>query len=223
MTNSGAETYDDLLDIDHLAGWMDDEDLGRGQPLEGLVRLQGGSQNNIFRFTRGDREYVLRRPPKHLRDNSNETMVREARVLAALAGTDVPHPGFIAACADTDVIGVAFYLMEPIDGFTPTGQLPEPYASDAAFRRRMGFELVDAAAKLGSVDYLEVGLEGFGKPDGWVERQVGRSAAYIQNLFASLEVAHFDGLLAPAFIPIEAQQMVQQVVTRRDRREHLRV
>ena len=67
---------------------------------------------------------VLRRPPEHLRKNSNDTMLREARVLAALAGSGVPHPGSTAVCDDIDVIGTSFYLMEPIDGFTPMGPLP---------------------------------------------------------------------------------------------------
>ena len=128
----------------------------------------------LLGFTRGGRRFVLRRPPPHLRKNSNETMRREARVLSAIAATDVPHPGLIAACPETDVIGAAFYLMEPIDGFNPTRGLPELHRSDPAVRRAMGLSLVDSIAALGRVDYQEVGLTGFGKPEGFLERQVGR-------------------------------------------------
>ena len=65
---------------------------------------------------------VLRRPPEHLRKNSNVTMLREALVLRALAGSSVPHPELFGSCADLDVIGTCFYLMAPIDGFTPLGE-----------------------------------------------------------------------------------------------------
>ena len=152
---------------------MDERGLGDG-PLSDVTELTGGTQNVLVRFTRSDRAYVLRRPPVHKRRNSDETMRREARVLAALAGSDVPHPGLIAAEPDVDVLGAAFYLMEPIDGFNPAGGLPEPHRSDPAMRREMGFSMVDAAAALGRVDHEATGLGDFGRPDGWLERQVDR-------------------------------------------------
>ena len=89
--------------------------------MTGALRLQGGSQNNIFLLQRGDAQMVLRRPPLHLRKNSNDTMLREARVLGAIVGSGVPHPELFGSCDDLDVIGVCFYLMAPIDGFTPPG------------------------------------------------------------------------------------------------------
>ncbi len=163
----------ELIDLAALAAWMDDRGLGPGE-ISGQQVLGGGTQNILLRFERAGRPYVLRRPPKHLRRNSNETMRREARVLAALADTDVPHPRLIAACPEADVLGVAFYLMEPIDGFNPTTGLPELHAGDPAIRRAMGFALVDGIVALGRVDYLSVGLDGFGKPNGFLERQVER-------------------------------------------------
>ena len=78
------------------AGWM-----GRAwalAPIENAIRLAGGSQNILLRFSRSGRDYVLRRPPEHVRANSNETMRREARLLGAIAGSAVPHPRLIAAC-----------------------------------------------------------------------------------------------------------------------------
>jgi aminoglycoside phosphotransferase (APT) family kinase protein len=161
------------VDVERLTRWMDERGLGDG-PLSDVTELTGGTQNVLVRFTRSGRDYVLRRPPIHKRRNSDETMRREARVLAALAGSDVPHPGLIAAEPDTDVLGAAFYLMEPIDGFNPAGGLPEPHRSDPAMRREMGFSMVDAAAALGRVDHEAAGLGDFGRPDGWLERQVDR-------------------------------------------------
>ena len=161
------------VDLAALTTWMDGQGLGSG-PLEDVEVLAGGTQNVLVRFARAGRSYVLRRPPLHKRANSDETMRREARVLAALAGSDVPHPALIAACPDTEVLGAAFYLMEPIEGFNPSSGLPEPHRSDPAMRRAMGFSMVDAIASLALVDHEAVGLGDFGKPEGWLERQVGR-------------------------------------------------
>ena len=168
------------VDLEALACWMDRQGLGKG-PLEETTLLGGGTQNILLRFTRDGRAYVLRRPPPHLRKNSNETMRREARMLAAIADTDVPHPRLIAACPEEDVIGASFYLMEPIDGFNPTVGLPPLHASDPAIRRRMGFSLVEGIAKLGAVDYEKAGLAGFGKVDNYLERQVARWQAQLES------------------------------------------
>lgn len=171
---------EDAVDLTALATWMDRRGLGEG-PLAEVIQLTGGTQNILLRFTRAARPYVLRRPPKHLRDNSNETMRREARMLAALAETAVPHPRLIAACAEEEVLGAAFYLMEPVEGFNATVALPPLHVSDPAIRREMGFSLVDAVATLGAVDYRAVGLSDFGKPDKYLERQVARWRAQLQS------------------------------------------
>jgi aminoglycoside phosphotransferase (APT) family kinase protein len=162
-----------MVNIGSLAAWMTARELGTG-PIEHVIPLAGGTQNILLRFRRDGRDYVLRRPPPHPRPNSNETMRREARVLRALAGTDVPHPALIADCGDEAVLGAAFYLMEPIDGFNPVGTLPEPHASSAAIQHAMGLELVDGIAALGRLDHHEVGLADFGKPDNFLGRQVSR-------------------------------------------------
>ena len=168
------------VDLERLADWMDGQGLPGGA-IEDAALLAGGTQNILLRFTRGGRDFVLRRPPPHLRKNSNETMRREARVLGAIADTDVPHPRLIAASPETDVIGASFYLMEPIDGFNPTQGLPEYHRGSPEIRRAMGFSLVDSIAALGRVDYQAVGLEDFGKPDGYLERQVARWRAQLEG------------------------------------------
>jgi aminoglycoside phosphotransferase (APT) family kinase protein len=166
-------TTDVGVDLDALQRWMDAEGIGAG-PLIDVEALVGGTQNILVRFRRGERGFVLRHPPAHKRKNSDETMRREARVLAALAGTDVPHPGLIAACPDVDVLGAAFYLMDPIGGFNPSTGFPEPYRSDLSLQHGMGLSMADAIAALGRLDYLAIGLGDFGRPDGFLERQVER-------------------------------------------------
>jgi aminoglycoside phosphotransferase (APT) family kinase protein len=161
------------VDLEILDAWMDEQGLPAGE-IGVVDRLTGGTQNILLRFERGGRHYVLRRPPIHKRTNSDETMRREARVLGALKGTDVQHPGLIAACPDEALIGAAFYLMEPVDGFNATAGLPELHEGDPDIRRGMGFAMAEGIASLGAVDYLAVGLEGFGRPEGFLERQVSR-------------------------------------------------
>ncbi|WP_076866055.1 phosphotransferase family protein [Bradyrhizobium mercantei] len=163
----------ELVDFDRLAGWMDAHGLGAGA-MSGITRLSGGTQNALIRFSRSGRNYVLRRPPPALRPDSNETMRREARLLAAIAKSDVPHPRLVASCGETDPLGVAFYLMEPVDGFNPVAGLPAPHNEDARWRRRMGFALVEGIAALHRLDFRKLGLEGFGNPDGYLDRQVER-------------------------------------------------
>lgn len=188
------------VDLDALRAWMDEEGLGSG-PLEDVRQLSGGTQNVLVRFTRGDLDVVLRRPPLHKRANSDETMRREARVLAALAGSGVPHPGLVAACPDVDVLGAAFYLMEPVDGFNPAAGLPEPHRSDPAMRRAMGFSMVDAIAALASVDHVAVGLGDLGRPDGWLERQVGR---WRRQLDSYADLDGYPGPDIPGLVEVSA-------------------
>lgn len=192
MTN--PDNWQQLIDPDALGTWMDAEGLPRG-PIEDALILAGGTQNVLLRFSRGGRQFVLRRPPPHPRPNSNETMRREARVLAAIAGSDVPHPNLIAACGDEEVLGVAFYLMEPVDGFNPTTGLPDYHRARPDVRRRMGLSMVEGIAALGRIDFEKAGLKDLGKPDGYLERQVERWRAHLASY------NEFPAWAGPASIP----------------------
>jgi aminoglycoside phosphotransferase (APT) family kinase protein len=153
---------------------MDSRALGEG-PITDSRPVGGGTQNVMVAFTRGGREYVLRRGPTHMRPRTNDVLLREVRVLSALADTDVRAPTIVAACEDPELLGDSvFYLMDPVDGFNSTVELPEPYVSDDALRHEMVLSAVDALATLGDVDPDAVGLSDFGKPLGFLERQVTR-------------------------------------------------
>jgi aminoglycoside phosphotransferase (APT) family kinase protein len=171
-----------LIDADALARWMDAQKLpGAGAPL--TVRfVTGGASNELFEVRRGDVRLALRRPPRKVPKGRNETMLREYRVLSALRDTDVPHTRAVAACDDPAVLGACFYLMEFVDGWSPMAigrTWPPPFDTDLDARRGLAFELVRAIAKLSRVDWRARGLEGFGKPDGFHERQVDRWLAHL--------------------------------------------
>jgi aminoglycoside phosphotransferase (APT) family kinase protein len=186
-----------MIDAGELAAldaWMARQGLGTG-PITQVTALTGGTQNILLRFERAGRAFVLRRPPRHLRANSNETMRREARVLAAIGQSVVPHARLIAACPDDNVIGAAFILIEPIAGFNPTAGLPALHAGSPTIRHRMGLALVEGIAALGALDYRALGLDGFGRPDRYLERQVERWRGQLASY------ADLPGWTGPAHIP----------------------
>ncbi|MGW0177559.1 phosphotransferase family protein [Rhodococcus sp. NPDC003322] len=163
----------DPVDITALTAWLDHSGVGTG-PVENVVALTGGTQNILVKFTRDGVDYVFRRPPLHKRSNSDETMRREARILEALADSGVPHPRLVTSCEDLDVMGCFFFVMEAIEGFTATTEVPEPHASSAEAQHAMGLSMVDAAAALGALDPAVLGQAQVDRADGWIDRQVGR-------------------------------------------------
>ena len=191
----------DQVDLKAVADWMSEQGLGEG-PLDDVSAVTGGTQNVMLRFSRSGRDYVLRRGPRHLRTRSNSVILRETKVLAALAGSDVPHPHLIATCEDTSVLGDAvFYLMEPIDGFNAGEGLPPLHAGDPEVRYQMGLSMADALAKLGAVDHVAAGLADFGKPEGFLERQVPR---WLSELESYQEYDNYPGPQIPGVEQVAA-------------------
>ena len=139
--------------------------------------VSGGRSNLTYRIWNDEGEWVLRRPPLgHVLPTAHD-MGREYRVITALADTGVPVPRTIAFCNDVDVIGAPFYVMEMVHGIIVGDDgLPDGYASSAEDKRRMAAALVDTLATLHGVDWRAAGLEGFGRPEGYLERQVRRWA-----------------------------------------------
>ena len=168
-----TEPWRTLVNIEALANWMAGQRLGDA-PIVNPRALTGGTQNVLVAFERGGVSMVLRRPPVHAQSNSEVVIKREARLLSALGATDVPHPRFIAACSDTAVLGAPFYLMEAVNGYNAHTVLPSPFGSEPELRRCMGLALADCVASLGRLDYVSLGLSDFGKPEGYLERQVVR-------------------------------------------------
>ena len=181
---------DPVIDSTALEYWMDARGLpGSGTPLATRY-ISGGASNEIFELQRGDVRMALRKPPAKVPKGRNEIMLREYRVIGALNDTDVPHPQGIAVCDDTSVLGSCFYIMGHVEGWTPMGPLPPPFDGDPTLRSAMAYELVDAIARLGQVDWQAAGLKGFGKPEGFLDRQVDRWLAHL----AKIEFRELPGL-----------------------------
>lgn len=161
-----------LVDPEGLTAYLDDRVPGEG-PFE-VERHQAGHSNETFFVGRSGNEWVLRRPPRGAFLPTAHDVLREYRVLSALGGTGVRAPRTLLACEDESVIGAPFYLMEKVEGYVIREELPGFLAEDESGRRRVGEELVDALAELHAVDWLSVGLEGWGKPSGYLERQLKR-------------------------------------------------
>ena len=170
----------DVVDLAAVRRWG--EGAGLDGPISDVRRIGGGTQNVVLRLRWDGRDLVLRRPPEHPRASSNGALRREMQVLSALAGTGVPHPGYVAGCTDEDVLGgVVFYLMEAVDGDNPGVELGEPYRSDPAARHAAGLDTAAALARLASVDHEAVGLGGVGRPEGFLARQVPRWTAHLAS------------------------------------------
>ena len=129
-----------------------------------------GHSNVTFMLSTG---VVLRRPPRGPLPPSAHDVLREARLLGALESTNVRVPRVLAVCDDSAVIGSPFYVMKQVSGNVITDSLP-PALDEPAERARIADQLIDALVEVHAVDWREVGLDGFGKPSGYLERQLRR-------------------------------------------------
>ena len=174
-----------MIDIDRLAGWLDDTGLpGRGEPIEHRF-ISGGSQNEIYEIRRGELHGAIRIPPPTAPGTRDAGILREWRILEALEGTDVPHARAMAVCADPSVLGRTFYMMGFVDGWSPMatgGRWPEPFHSDLTARQGLAYQVVEGAALLAAVDWRARGLGDLGRPDGFHERQVDRWTAFLERI-----------------------------------------
>lgn len=161
------------LDLTALHTWLtaNHPALASGELSASLIT--GGKSNLTYTVSDGSRDFVVRRPPLgHVLATAHD-MGREYTVMAALAPTDVPVPQMLARCEDVDVIGAPFYVMEKVEG-TPYGRAAQLEPLGAARTRAITERMVDTLATLHAVDYQSVGLGDFGRPDGYLERQISR-------------------------------------------------
>src|SRR4051812_18321054 len=136
--------------------------------------VSGGKSNLTFVVTSSAGDVVLRRPPLSTVLPTAHDMRREHRVMTGLWDTPVPVPKTLALCTDEEVLGANFYVMERVAGHIVRESLPAGYADEPAQRRAIGEGLIDVLAALHHVDPDAVGLGDYGRPAGYLERQVRR-------------------------------------------------
>jgi aminoglycoside phosphotransferase (APT) family kinase protein len=160
-----------LLVLEPLARFLDEHGLGEGEIVASPIGE--GHSNVTYLVERGEAEMVLRRPPRPPLPPSAHDVLREARLLRALRDTPARVPDVLAVCDDETVIGCPFYVMGRIEGEPITTAVPQELDTPQE-RRRIGEQLIDSLVEIHAVDWPAVGLEGFGRPTGYLERQLRR-------------------------------------------------
>lgn len=168
-----------LPDLARLRRWLESE-MGPVHSLS-VSAVQGGASNLIYKVNVNDRQFALRRPPLVANDASSNNILREMKLLRAIGRTQIPHTRLVAGCEDSEVIGAPFALLEWHAGFTGKSPLPDGIEGSPEAARQMAFGLVEALAELANTDWQAIGLEGFGKPEQFLERQVSRWSAQLER------------------------------------------
>jgi aminoglycoside phosphotransferase (APT) family kinase protein len=169
-----------------LEDYLDSHGLGAG-PIE-AEPVGDGHSNITYLIRRGDEEWVLRRPPRPPLPPSAHDVLREARLLKAVEHAEVRTPRVLVACDDEAVIGAPFYVMEKVEGDVITTELPADLDTPEQ-RGRTAEELIDSLVEIHAVDWQACGLEGYGKPTGYLERQLRRfSGLWEHNKTREVEV-----------------------------------
>ncbi len=159
------------LDTARLGAWLTAQ-VPEAGTITGHVRFEGGQSNPTYRIDTTSGSYVLRRKPVGVLLPSAHQVDREYRVIAALHPTGFPVPRPYGLCMDDAVIGSAFYVMEMVEGRTIwDGTMPD---LAPAQRRAHYLAMIDTLAELHNTDHVAIGLEDYGRPGNYFERQVAR-------------------------------------------------
>jgi aminoglycoside phosphotransferase (APT) family kinase protein len=171
MTGEDTDYFERLVDTEALAEFLEAE-LGEVDEYDVRRHEEGHSNETLF-VEWGDRELVIRRPPPGETAETAHDVLREYSVIDALQDTAVPVPPTVAATDDHGIIGSDFYVMDRVRGEVLRDEEPDSFMNPDA-REAVGTELVDTLASIHELDYEEVGLGEFGRPEGYTRRQVDR-------------------------------------------------
>jgi aminoglycoside phosphotransferase (APT) family kinase protein len=166
-----ANSRPPLLVLDPLEAFLDAHGLGAGEVQASPIGE--GHSNVTYLIERGAEEFVLRRPPRPPLPPSAHDVLREARLLGSLRDTPARVPAVLAVGADEQIIGSPFYVMERVIGDVIVTSMPSALDNPAE-RARTAQELIEALVEIHAVDWRAAGLDGFGKPTGYLERQLRR-------------------------------------------------
>ena len=204
---AGAIRPGEELDVARLSAYLEQQ-FGPG--AVSVSQFPGGHSNLTYLVRHGDAEYVLRRPPFGSKVKSAHDMGREFTVLTKLWPVYDRAPRPYAYESTGDVLGAPFYLMERRRGVVLRKSVPPGLADDLPRARRICEHLVDALVDLHAVDYAAAGLGDFGKPVGYIERQVtGWTKRYVDsqtddiptiNEVSAWLASHMPAEVAPALI-----------------------
>jgi aminoglycoside phosphotransferase (APT) family kinase protein len=171
LSDAGQLDSPPLLVVDAVVGFLDSCGIGAG-PLS-WSRIGDGQSNVTYRLQRGREVFVLRRGPRPPLPKSTHDMVREARIQKLVRQQGVPVPEVLAVCEDESVLGVPFYVMSFLEGTIITDSIPANLASIAQRVATSG-TVIDTLVQLHQVDVSAGELATFGRPDGYLHRQVER-------------------------------------------------
>lgn len=171
------------INRDGLRRFLRERKHGAADDLR-VENISFGHSNEVHLAHFDGRTWVLRRPPRGPLLPTAHDVLREYRVLKALQNTDVPVPRVYDSCDDLGYIGAPFYLMEYKQGHVIRADTSSTFATTPERRRRVSEAMIDLLVALQAVDWRAVGLEGFGRPDGYLPRQLKRWVAQLEGATA---------------------------------------
>jgi len=171
----------DELPLDEVARYLGSV-LERPFRIDRATRLTAGASNKMYVLREVDGlELILRVPPQVKTSRTAHDVGREYRVLRALGGTAVPHPRPYALCTDTSLLGVPFMVVDRVRGFHLELPLDPPYPLPPQALHRLVLTYVDALAAIGQIEWRAAGLTDFGRPEGFLSRQVDRWLSQLEG------------------------------------------
>ena len=167
------------LDDGILGEWLDQQ-VGDTMPVQSAP-LTGGGSCELFSVKRGSEHWVLRRAPLNASSTTAHNVLREFELLDKIKTTDVRIAQPIASCDDAQIAGGDFYLMDFVDGEPIRRTIPTAYENSAEEQSRALNDHVDVLADIHNVDWRSCGLDEFGTPEGFLERQIPRWTAQLDS------------------------------------------
>ena len=171
MDAAAAVRDGEAIPLDALRAWWSAA-IGHVGGIE-VEQFPRGFSNLTYLVRAGGDEYVLRRPPFGVKPGVAHDVLREGRLLTALRPAYARVPKVVALCDDPGVIGAPFFVMERVRGLIARGALPESLSFGASQLRALSAAAIETLVALHAVDWRVPGLESLGRPEGYVERQVG--------------------------------------------------
>jgi len=173
ITTSNAE-----FDIDRLENWLNSAITNYAGPID-ISKFSGGQSNPTYKLNTKSGQYVLRRKPLGETLPGAHAIDREFKVMKALEKTDVPVPKVFSLCDDTSIVGAPFYVMSLVEGRVFwDASLPEIHKDErSAYFKAMN----ETLAALHRVDYDQIGLSEYGRPNNYIERQIKRWTSQYLN------------------------------------------